>query len=784
MNRIIPIILLCCLTISGLMAQDENFPKPQVFTNTYFDISPPLRELVKMAPQRADNSWKDGVVRNIHYPFGFPKNEPSNTPDRTIQHRNGPRHADSVMVDYEGINNVDQVYPPDTDGDVGPNNYFQVVNMHYAVYDKAGNKLLGPSVNSSMFTGLPHNSNDGDPVVLYDEGSDRWVFSQFSLPNYPNGPYYEMVAVSQTNDPTGSWYRYEFTYTDAMPDYPKLAIWPDGIYMTCNRFSGGSSYTGTGASCYDKNAMYAGNSTAQMVYFTLPASNEAYAILPSDCDGTYPPSGTPNFFAWIKPSHIKMYEFHVDFQTPANSTYTLCCTLPVTSYNGSISGIPQKGSSAQLDPIPGRLMFRLPFRTFSDHWAMAACATINVGGNAAIRWWELRNDGSDPTAWSIYQEGTYAPDNNCRWMGSIAMDSLSNIALGYSISSSTMYPSIRYTGRLAGDTLGEMTVAETSIMEGGGAQTYVYGGRDRWGDYSAMNADPSHPGTFWYTQEYLPVTSDMQWHTRIASFSFGNILIVNASANPPLVCIGDSTQLQAMAYGGSGTYTYAWTSNPPGFTSTLQNPWAHPMAPTTYIVPEHDGTLTVTDSIHVDPQAPPAPNAGADTLICNYVPVFTVHGHATGYDQALWSTLGDGYFDNDTALVTQYHPWTQDKANGVYLILTTHARTPCHGLYSDTTHIAFSPCTGIGVTASADLGISIQPNPSDGFFTLKIANLGNQDAALSITDIQGRSVYTHTYQNSGNTLMDHLNLSFLPKGSYFLKVTTETRNHIEKIIIQ
>lgn len=782
MNRIILFILCCCLTVSGLMAQDENSPKPQVFTNTYFDVSPPLRELVKTAPQKADNSWKDGVVKNIHYPFGFPKDEPNNAPDRTVQNTNGPRHADSIVLNYEGISNLDQVYPPDTDGDVGPNNYFAVVNMHYAVYDKAGNKLLGPSGNSSMFTGLPHNSNDGDPVVLYDEVSDRWVFSQFSLPNYPNGPYYEMVAVSQTNDPTGSWYRYEFTYTDAMPDYPKLAIWPDGIYMTCNRFAGGSSYTGTGASCYDKTAMYAGNSTAQMVYFTLPASNEAQNVLPSDCDGTYPPSGTPNFFAWIKPSHIKIYQFHVDFQTPANSTYTLCCTLPVTSYNGSIGGIPQKGSSAQLDPIPGRLMFRLPFRQFSDHWAMAACATVNVSGHAAIRWWELRNPGTDPTAWAVYQESTYSPDNNYRWMGSIAIDSLSNIALGYSISSSTMFPSIRYTGRLAGDTLSKMSIAETTIMDGSGAQTYVYGGRDRWGDYSSMVADPIHPGTFWYTQEYLPVTSDMQWHTRIASFTFGNILMAIASATPNPVCIGDSTHLNASAFGGSGSYTYAWTSRPAGYNSMQQSPYAHPTVPTTYIVTVNDGTNSTVDSVAVNVQSVTV-NAGADTTICNYVPVFTVHGHASGYDQALWSTLGDGYFDNDTALVTQYHPWTQDKANGVYLVLMVHARTPCHGLYNDTVHIMFDPCVGID-TKSKDLAITVQPNPSNGTFTLNINNLGNQTADVSITDLQGRSVYQQNYLNPGNTLTDHINLSFLPKGSYILKVKTEARNHVEKIIIQ
>jgi len=783
MRKVITFFVICCLMLGSVVAQNEPPLKPQVFKSVYFDVSPPLRDMLKQAPQHADNSWKDGVVKNNHYPFGFPKEEPMVAADHTVQNYNGNSNADSLLLSYEGISNLDNLFPPDTDGDVGPNNYFQTVNLHYCIYDKAGNKLMNPALNSALFTGLPHNSNDGDAVVLYDEVEDRWIFSQFALPNYPNGPFYENVAVSQTGDPMGSWNRYQFQFSD-MPDYPKLAVWRDGIYMTTNRFSSGSTnYVGTGAVAMDKAAMYAGSPTAQMVFFTLPSSNEAYAVLPSDCDSEYPPVGTPNFFAWLKSGHIRIYGFVVDWTTPANSTYTQLVTIPVSSYNGTVSGISQKGTSVQLDAISGRLMFRLPFRKFNDHWAMVCNSTVNVSGHAGIRWWELRNDGVDPANWAIYQESTFSPDNNNRWMGSIAIDSLNNIALGYSLSSSSVYPSICYAGRVESDPLNTFSIGETSIVDGGGSQTSTYGGRSRWGDYSAMNADPSALGKFWYTTEYYATTSQMGWKTRIGSFSFGNILIATASATPNPICKGDSTQLDVQATGGSGTYTYSWSSVPAGFTSTLPNPVAHPLVPTTYSVDVNDGTVTKTASVTVNVSTVTS-NAGNDTTYCNYVPVFPVHGTGTGYDQTLWQTLGDGTFDDPTNPNTNYHPMALDKQNGVKLIFTVHSMLPCHGLVNDTVNILFDPCTGVNAPLARNLNVIVQPNPSNGIFDLTVEYLGNQAADVTLCDLTGKSVFHQVYQSSGGNLRDHLDLSNLPKGSYIMKVKTETRNQIQKVIIQ
>ena len=856
MIRKISLLLLGCITTLILPAQNGPGLKPHVSKSVYFDVSPPLRDMIKTPPHKADISWKDGIVLNHPKPADQLKDEPMQGTDHTVQAYQGTNTTDSLLISFDGNSNTDGVAPPDCDGDVGPNHCFNVVNSHYSIYDKVGNRLIGPITSSAMFNGLPNNANSGDAVVLYDEVSDRWIFTQFSLPFYPNGPFFEMVAVSQTGDPLGQYYRYQFQFT-YMPDYPKLGVWPDGIYMSSNNF-GTSGGVGTGAACFDKAAMYEGNSTAQMVYFSLPSSNEAWGVLPSDCDGTYPPTGTPNFYSWLRNGHIRIYGFHVDWSAPANSTYSELVTIPVASYSGNVSQIPQKGTTFGLDPIAGQLMFRLPFRKFSNHWTMVCNATVNVSGHAGIRWWELRNNGTNPASWTIYQESTYSPDNNGRWMGSIAIDTLNNIALGYSLSGTNLYPSIYYTGRQETDPLNSMTVTESPIIDGGGSQTTLIGGRPRWGDYSAMSADPAVPGKFWYTQEYYKTSnSGWGWFARVGAFSFGNSLMaaafampsiiypfdsvrldvnvtggsgnytyswtssppgftstqknpwvrltdrtmftvhVNdgihtvtstvpvivqdpATATPALICKGDSTHLNAITP-GSGSYTYSWTSVPPGFNSTLKNPWAHPVEGTVYNVVISQGGNSATGSTAVTVQPAAVVNAGNDTTYCTYIPVFTVHGNASGYDQCLWSSTGDGYFDNPFTTVTQYHPSGSDKQNGVKLVLQIHPVSPCHGLKSDTVQILFDPCTGVGSQAAGNPDIRIQPNPSNGEFELNVQNCRNMTADVSVTDLGGHVVFHKGYEARGAFIKTKMDLSFLPAGSYLVTVSTAGGRQVKTI---
>ena len=567
--------------------------------------------------KKTDMTWKDGIVRNHGAIREAPADKTFNavTQDPVLQLMPGIAPTDVPIQNFDGINNLTGALPPDTDGDVGPDYYFQVVNCKFAIYSKTGTLLLGPLDNSSIWSGLPNNSNDGDAVVLYDEQANRWIFTQFSLPNYPNAPFYEMIAVSQTQDPTGSWYRWEYSFTD-MPDYPKFGIWVDGYYMSCNRFTAGTgAWAGVGAAAFDRTAMIAGNASPQMLWFTLGSGNEAYGMLPSDCDGQFPASGTPDYFSYIYdgPDHLGVYEFHSDWTTPANSTFGNYLSLSVSAFSSTFNvGIQQPGTTVRLDPIPDKLMFRQQYRKFSDHNSMVLCHTVNVGSagtpQAAVRWYELRKTSG---AWSIYQQGTYSPDATNRWMGSIAQDVNGNIALGYSASSSSVYPSVWYTGRLNGDALNTMTLAESTIISGTGSQTYYDASRpkSRWGDYSGMMTDPSVPNTFWYTQEYYQTTSTASWRTRIAEFQLGTVpFTANFIADHTTPLLNSTVNLTDLTVGAPTGWT--WSFSPSSITyvsgtnANSQNPQVQFTVGGPYSVtltatkPGNSSTLTKTNYIY------------------------------------------------------------------------------------------------------------------------------------------------------------------------------------------
>jgi|GEM_PF-293264 len=540
----------------------NNISGPIVQYPVYFDVSPPLRDMVKYPPKKADISWKDGVVKNKFNIRPRPKGqEPGGLSDPGLQIMNGTTTTDTTIVNFDGNTNTQGYVPPDTYGDVGPNHYFQVVNCHYSIYSKTGTLLLGPLDNSSVWSGMPNNENDGDAVVVYDDQADRWLFSQFSLPN-ASGPFYQMIAVSTTPDPTGTWYRWQYSFT-YMDDYPKLAVWPDGYYMSAHLFTSTSgSYAGIMAAVFNRTQMLAGNATPTMVTFTKPNTDEAFGWLPSDCDGPFPPGTPPNYYLYAYDGtlndHLGIYEFHVDWNNTANSTFANFLSLPVTAFTSNITGIPQPGTNQKLDVINDRMMYRLQYRHFSDHEAMVCNHTVDISSTVAgIRWYELRKTTG---AWSIYQSGTYSPaDNNSRWMGSIAQDSSGNMALGYSVSGASLYPSIRYCGRKKNDALGTMSIAERGIFIGTGSQTTTY---DRWGDYSSMTCDPSAKATYWYTQEYYATTSDRGWKTRIASFRFNHAPSVATQTATSITITGGTLNGTINPNGLATTYHFEWGTTP------------------------------------------------------------------------------------------------------------------------------------------------------------------------------------------------------------------------------
>jgi hypothetical protein len=407
--------------------------------------------------------------------------------------------------------------PPDTNGSVGETQYVQWVNESYAVFDKtAGNLILGPVAGNSLWAGMNNGcatNNDGDPIVVYDKVAQRWVMTQFSV---STKPYLQCVAVSDTSDATGTFERYAFPMA-AFPDYPKLGAWPDAYYMSFNMFNG-NNLIGAQVCALDRTAMLNGLA-ATSVCFQL--SSAVASLLPADLDGaTPPPAGAPGYFMNIAGAALDLYKFHTDFANPANATLAGPIALPVAPYALACNGgacIPQAGTRQQLDSLGDRLMYRLAYRNFGDHESLVANHSVNIGGKRSskvgVRWYEVRNPGTAPVA---YKQGTFSPDSNFRWMGSIAMDKVGDIALGYSVSSGTIHPRIAYTGRTPADPLGTME-AEATVINGGGSQT---NGLNRWGDYSAMSIDPVDDCTFYYTNEYIPSNGAFNWRTRVASFRF------------------------------------------------------------------------------------------------------------------------------------------------------------------------------------------------------------------------------------------------------------------------
>jgi uncharacterized repeat protein (TIGR01451 family) len=590
-------------------AQVPNGPGPIVREAVAHDTSPPLRDLEPVSlPQEATN------VPSLPFP------DPPEVPevlDPALQTESSPDAAPPPNQTFAGNGNNEnspfQVNPPDTVGDVGPNHYVQMVNLVFSVYSKSGNRLLGPLNNNTLWLGMPGVAcpvhNWGDPIVLYDQFSDRWLLSQFAFARDPAAtgravpPFFECIAISATSDPTGAYHRYEFLIDDTLfNDYPKFGVWPDAYYMSVNQFNTAgtaTTYAGPGAVAFERERMLQGLS-ARMVYFDLSTTlGPAYrSQLPSDADGmTPPPAGSPNYFVEaddreINPStfaqdQLSLFEFHVDWTTPANSTFGANpanapnAIIPTAPFDSTPCAsppracIPQKGTTIptdNVDTLGGRLMHRLQYRNFGSHEVLVANHTVDAGDfadHAGIRWYEIRDPGGTPT---IVQQSTYAPDAEHRWMGSIAMDGAGNMALGYSLSSADRFPSINYTGRLATDP-SNMMQDEALMFAGTGSQL---ASGNRWGDYSAMNVDPTDDCTFWYTQEFYPTTGTFGWRTRIGSFRFplcGDLALVMTDSPDPVLARSDLTYTARVLTGATSMSGVTFTDPlPSGVTFVSATP--------------------------------------------------------------------------------------------------------------------------------------------------------------------------------------------------------------------
>jgi len=598
------ILVLGIMTLT-VQAQDKILSPSTVGTGTFIGISEPLKDIPELTADematlkaKAELKLLNPKLRYRSFPFAataLPKG-----PDAVWQNEPGNNRAaaSDPNVIFEGQGSP--YLPPDCNGTAGPDHFMQTVNTTYAIYDKTGTKLAGPTNMNLIFGSVPgSNCNDGDPIILYDEEADRWMAAEFSLCGSQNRM---LIAVSTTNDPTGTWYQYSFVM-NGMPDYEKFGIWNDGYYMGTNTSSGTDIYV------FERTVMVAGGTNPKMVSFDnqwRPTSIDGFMMVPPlDCDGPAAPADEPGLFIAFNDDAIGggtdqlwLYELDVDWATTTNSTFTRVQQLDVApfdvNFGNNWNNIKQPNTSQELDGIPQVIMNVPQYRNFGSYQSIVCCHTVDVDGtdHAGVRWYELRKTNGD---WTLRQQGTYAPDVHSRWMGSIMMNGSHELALGYSISSTSVYPGIRYTGQTEEQynaASGIMDVPEGVIHEGASAQN----GGNRWGDYSLMSVDPTDDETFWYTNQYASGGQK----TKVSSFNIGplgpaaNYVVDN---NRP--CMKETATFSDLTTGNP--VSWSWSFNPAtvtfvnGTSNTSQNPQVQFNAYGNY-----DVTLNVSNAVGSD----------------------------------------------------------------------------------------------------------------------------------------------------------------------------------------
>lgn len=455
------------------------------------------------------------------------------------------------LLTFEGTNfvesGIDVAGPPDTNGDVGPNHYVQAVNQAFKVFDKNGNTLRGPTTFNSFFAPLGStpcaNENQSDPIVFYDQIADRWVITNLAFPSFPGTSFWECIGVSQTGDPVGGgWCFYALQHDPGHPnrlgDYPKFGLWPDAYYLTMNEFTNDRTFNGVRVYALDRASMIAGGPTNAIGFTieTVTGLGCAASLVPASFrTGAPPPLGRQEFLlaigrCGIIQRYIPGWLFHVDFSNPNNSTlgigsdHSPNARIAIDDFvSADEFAVPQPGTDQGLDTLGDRIMTPVVYQNrngteslWSDHTIISALPD----GLTLIRWYQFDVSGGNFPLEPVQQQNwSNGNDGLWRWMPSIAVDENGNTAIGYSTSSTTIFPSIRYAGRLATDPLGNLSQGEAIMTSGGGSQT----GGSRWGDYTMTTIDPSDGTSFWHTNEYYVTTSDRNWSTRVGKFEFPGV---------------------------------------------------------------------------------------------------------------------------------------------------------------------------------------------------------------------------------------------------------------------
>jgi hypothetical protein len=463
----------------------------------------------------------------------------------------GPAANYTIGANILGVGNGFPGYsvpdaPPDTTMAVGDTQIVQWVNVSYTVCSKTAPYTCGPAIEgNTLWSGLSGNplcktSNDGDIIAQWDVRAHRWILTQ----NAFTSPYAVCVAISTTPDANGTYFLYQFSIPgNGFPDYPKWGIWNVDYGQAMNNFGpNGGGFLGPQVCVYNRKKLLAGDPTAEQICHQYTSTEDS--LLPADIDSPNPPPAGQDHFLMgsvgdVDNSHLSLYSAHInninDWSQGANFTgdgnsQLIAIDTFTPACNGQYGGdcVPQKGVTDLLDSLGGgRLMYRFPYWNDGKHQHWYANFDVQAsGGNIGVRWMEIAFGPrkATPTTVKIRQQGTYAPDGNWRWMGSVAQDRVGNVLVGYSEScgdtcpnGTPQYPSIFLAGRKPGDALGTLE-PEVLVVAGTGSQTDT---SNRWGDYSTMRIDQDGC-TFWYTTEYYKTTTTFDWSTQIASAKFAN----------------------------------------------------------------------------------------------------------------------------------------------------------------------------------------------------------------------------------------------------------------------
>lgn len=558
-----------------------------------------LRQLPRIAPVRQERPEREGPTPGLGgiLPGAVPPTIDQSAPVIGLF-----PPAPSTIQNFNGLDflNWGAGRPPDTNGDVGPNHFIQSVNTSIGIFSKTGGLITALTFNNFMsqgsFGNLCDTNNFGDPVVLYDSFEDRWIITDFAFTLDGSGNVtsnaFQCFAASKTGDPVaGGWNFYSLVNTDLLNDYPKFGIWPDGLYMSANMFGfpASSSFSNVRVWALNKAQMYAGDPSVQVVSFNAPSSADGgsvFTLLPGNArlqTGT-PLTGTPNYFAsmFAFTNAMSVWKFHVDWTRISTSTFTgPFYSFTATSWLSPPGTVPAQGGNNN-DTLAIRFMMQNQYSNLGGLESLWDSHTVRGSSptQAAVRYYQVDVTGGTVAA-NATQAATHNPDTDNRYMPSVAVDRAGNMAIGYSVSNSTLFPAIRYAGRLATDAINTLQT-ETSLIAGTGSQNVS----TRWGDYSTMTLDPDGC-TFWFTNEYYAVTGN-DWQTRVGSFRFpapqcttvasGTIsgTVTAAAGGAPISGATVALGSRITTTDGSGFYSFAGipsgtypseTASSPGFNS-------------------------------------------------------------------------------------------------------------------------------------------------------------------------------------------------------------------------